>query len=275
MLNFTKMKSYHILLLTFLALWLGACNQQKKAHFEDAEGHIIDEVRYSNGQVKSRIFYLDQNGADYIQTSYYENGVLQDSMVFKNNKPEGTKKYYDEISGLTHYENYRNGIMQGINEAIYNNGISSYSGYRHQGFKAGEWVFHYPDGRPITYEFYDSTGHLKYLRKYDESGYYQQTEGSIIIDAAISESEINAGDSVMLQVLLANPPGSSTTIEISGNVDNEAPVKSSILADKSRMEIPIYFEQKGKAKIDIYVTVLDNNSEHSETDHKTFNLDVI
>lgn len=268
------MKTFSRIVYFLLPIVMIACNQVQEVHFHDEEGHQIDEERYSNGQTKLRKVYLNAEKTSYTQSSYYEDGTLKDSMSFVDAKLEGTKSYYDKSARLTHYENYHNGIMQGVNEAIYDNGFFSYKGFRHNGQKAGEWIFRYPDGRPITYELYDSTGRLKYFRKFDENGNYQQSEGSVIIGADISASQMNRGDTVFLQLFVALPPFSNALVSITGTINSDVQYNYEETISTSKVSIPVSFSMAGDLSLNIVVEISDTRDDHVESDQKTLQIKV-
>lgn len=270
------MKKFIYLTVVFVLLVVVACNRIERVQYQDKSGHTVDEEHYSNGRLKSKTQRLNEAGTDYIYTSYYDDGTMMDSMVFADEKLEGVKTYYDQASGLTHIEHYLHGIMQGENKAVYDNGVTSYQGFRQNGQKAGEWEFHYPDGRPITYEFYDSTGRLKYFRKYDENGAYQNSDGSVLIDAKISAETISIGDTVILQLLVARPPGCATKVEVKFNQEGMAPetIYAAEPADV-RVVVPLLPSSKGTALVQIDVKVDDRQDDHTETANRTFNMKVV
>ncbi|MCB2221230.1 MAG: hypothetical protein KQI35_12605 [Bacteroidetes bacterium] len=264
----------HIVILCLIMTW--GCNQITRVQYTDETDHQVEEERYGNGQLKSQTYLLNSQGTDYIYTSYYEDGTLMDSMVYKNNKLEGTRVYYDQAIGLKHIENFADGIMQGENKAIYNSGEISYAGFRHNGEKAGEWQFHYPDGRPITYEFYDSTGRLKYFRKYNESGSYQNSNGDVLIDAFLTHERIQVQDTVLLTLVTAVPPGCTTSIELSALYEAQDPVKLfSGTVENERTTVPMVFQQAGAPDLRIEVQVEDPKKVKTETSTKIIHVSVV
>jgi hypothetical protein len=259
----------------FLILAWG-CNQNTRVQYKDETGHQVDEERYRNGQLKSKTYQLNEEGTDYIYTRYYEDGTTMDSMVYRNSKLEGTRIYYDQSVGLKHIENYSAGVMEGENKAIYNNGEISYSGYRRHGQKAGAWTFHYPDGRPITYEFYDSAGHLQYFRKYNENGSYQNSNGEVLIAAFLKPEIITLQDTAILTVVTATPPACVTNIEVNVLQEDQSPINlKQRVIENARSTIPLVFQQTGALDLQIEVVVRDLKKEKTESSEKIIPIDIL
>ena len=56
-------------------------------------------------------------------------------------------------------------------------GVTGFEGFRKNNLMVGEWKFHFSNGHPITYEYYDSLGAMKYFRKYDDDGNVLKVNG--------------------------------------------------------------------------------------------------
>jgi hypothetical protein len=65
---------------------------------------------YCNGNKKVAFTQIDEN-AEGAMTSWYENGLVESEMFFKNNLPEGPFRYYNESGKLYLTEVYRDGIL--------------------------------------------------------------------------------------------------------------------------------------------------------------------
>ncbi len=206
-------RNYHMLLAVISLIVLYSCKNSTINEYKDRQDHLVMEEVYANNQTKTKIIYLNPDKTDYIYTSYYEDGTLMDSARYVNDSIEGKRIYYDESSDLKHIEHYKNGLLNGVNKAIYSNGTTSYEGYRLKGNKVGEWIFHYPEGAPITYEFYDSTGRLIYFRKYDERGRMVRTNGNPILYVSGTGRLINP-DSAALEVVMVHPPLTPALLEV-------------------------------------------------------------
>lgn len=242
-----------------------ACNHTAKNEFTNPDGNRVVEEWYTTSVLKSRTIFLSSDSSEYIFVSFYENGDVQDSAHYINNLVEGLRKYYDQQGDLLHFENYKSGILNGTHKAIYGNGVSSFEGYHINGYKVGEWAFHYPDGRPITYEFYDSTGRIKYFRKFDEKGNTTESNGSAIIGISIKQNEMN-NDTVIIEMVSAYPPSYSVGMEIIDK--NEISLlNQNISAIITRCDLII--KEKGENELEFNLNILDSelgNVEHHKRD---------
>ncbi len=218
------MKKYHnhsesfknaTIAFLFIFVFFSCGNSVIKKEFCNSEGQQVVQEWFNDNQIKSSIIYFDKSGENYVSVSYNIQGRMIDSAVYKNGHPEGVHKYFDANSGLTHIETYKNGMLTGISKAIYDNGVTSFQGYMKNNNKAGEWIFHYRDGRPITYEFYDSSGKIKYFKKYDDSGNTEKVTGSGIIDVVLNTEKTDANTLIKANVTVASPSGSKTGLSVS------------------------------------------------------------
>ena len=211
-----------------------ACNRGVEKEYRNAEGQWVHEEYYRNDNLKSQTIFLDEDRNDYIYSSYYSDGRLRDSALYINDTVTGLRKVYEAKNGLMHYETYDHGILSGEHKAMYDNGVTSFQGYRLNGMKVGEWVFHYIDGGLITYEYYDSLGNIKYFRKYDENGNLLRESGSPIIDLQLADDTIIAGDEFRIIAELASVPDCSLTLR-TGLVEGTSLAQDTLL----RVEEPV------------------------------------
>jgi len=191
-----------------------SCAKKSNIEYINDEGHLVREEFYKENKLKSRIVYINNDSSEYLQTTYYEDGSLKDSTHFINGKTSGFRTFYDQRADLLHLEHYEEGVLDGIHKAAYSNGVSSFEGFRKNGKMVGAWHFHYPDGNPITYEFYDSIGELKYFRKYGENGKQVSKKGVGIIYFPVTGGTIAAGSTLSLQILVAVPSLCKSHLEI-------------------------------------------------------------
>ena len=194
-------------LLSFLlVLILFSCQHSyKQTEMINDKGQKVLQEWYAEGILKSLRTYLDEEKNEYVFVSWYEEGAMKDSARYIDDEVTGLRKHFDAAAWLMHFEEYDNGILNGIHKAVYKNGVTSYDGHRKNGLQTGEWKFHYPDGRPITYEYYDLEGSLLYFRKYDENGTVIKTTGNPIIKISQPSISIKAGDTINGIIDIANP----------------------------------------------------------------------
>ena len=256
-----------IVVLIVLPAFLISCQSgNKKEEFYDDNGQLVIREWYNKTSLKSRTTYLNEEKYDYVFVAYFEDGRLKDSARFINNLISGERKFYESDLGLMHYENYKDGLYNGYHKAIYDNGVSSFEGYRLNGFKVGEWGFHYPDGRPITYEYYDSTGEIRYFRKYDNKGTSLKTEGSGIIKIYPEKLSIRVSDTIRGIAEVASPPNSEielSIIEVTSSYNSHEFFKTEVKYPK------VYWSRKfknpGQKKLNFMLKIKDLKSGKVET----------
>ncbi|MFU8843086.1 MAG: toxin-antitoxin system YwqK family antitoxin [Bacteroidales bacterium] len=260
-----------LILFLFLTL-LAACRQNKRNRHTLPGGDLLFEEFYSNGQLKSSKHFFNEAMTDYLYLAYYENGELMDSVAYDENVPEGKRVFFHQSSGIRHVEHYENGVLNGVNTGIYENGVRNYEGYRKAGEKVGEWFFRSPEGVNLTYEFYDSTGQLVYFRKYDEGGRYQKSNGEVLINAGFTNNQIDSGDSIFTGIVAAVPPGceSKLNVYLVHEQMEDTVIISRILASP-RHEFGLPVSQPGMYKMAIQLTVTDlltGKTEESKVEKK-------
>ncbi|RLD57329.1 MAG: hypothetical protein DRJ05_09910 [Bacteroidetes bacterium] len=210
-----KLNFPFLTLLVAVAIFLFSCNQgNDKKEFQNEKGQLVVQEWYSVDKLKSETTYLNQELNDYVYIEYNENGRLIDSGRYVNDTITGFHKFFEDKTNLMHFEHYENGFLNGKHKAVYNGGATSFEGYRKDGFLVGEWKFHYPDGKMITYEYYDSTGRVKYFRKYDDEGKTVKIKGNGIISVAISNTLVDTSNGL---VEVAIPDYCNIKLEISQN----------------------------------------------------------
>jgi len=205
---------YLIFLFTGIQVLFSSCRNNQIEESFDSEGKLVIKEWYNENDIKSTTTYFNEEKTDYLFVTWLEDGQLMDSARYINDTIEGLRKVYDADAGLMHYETYQNGHLDGMHKAVYDNGVTSFEGFWKNYVKVGEWKFHFPEGKPITYEFYDSTGRLKYFRKYDEDGTVLKVEGSGLISVQAIKSVVNPGEFVSGKIEAAVPPGCKTELNI-------------------------------------------------------------
>jgi antitoxin component YwqK of YwqJK toxin-antitoxin module len=181
--------------------------------FQNAKGQTVIQKWYSVDKLKSETTYLNPDKSDYIYVKYNQNGRLIDSGKYVNDTITGFHKFYEDKTKLMHFEHFKNGLLDGPHKAIYSGGVTSFEGFRKDGFPVGEWKFHYPNGGMITYEYYDSIGRVKYFRKYDDKGNTVKITGNGIISVSLPAS---MGDTLAGLVEVAIPDNCKVHLKITG-----------------------------------------------------------
>jgi len=264
-------KQSPLLIITIIILLI-SCNSGKRKSYLNDNNLLVEEQWYSKGNLKSRTIYLNEEKSDYRYMSYYENGRMWDSALYKNGQFHKARKYYDQANDLLHFETYNEGIFNGPHKAIYGNGVASFSGYHAQGSKVGEWKFHHPEGNPITYEFYDSSGRIQFFVKYDYRGLLEKTEGSGIIN--ISDFNKKKNLEYKFEIIIAVPQNCTSVLKIR----EKSMPKGNHLVDTQihtpRNTLVLNFSSPGEKNMIIELFLSDNNSgfEKIYTTQKKLNI---
>lgn len=259
----------NILSSVILVLIISACSSIEEKEYTNQQGNKVVEEWYAKSGLKSRTIFYSSDSSDYVFCSYYENGELEDSSRYVNLQLEGLRLYYDQANGLFHSETYSNGIMNGAHKAFYKNDITSFEGYWINGNKVGEWQFHYPDGRPITYEFYDSVGRVLYFRKYDDKGEVKDINGSAIISVS-ARMDLKPG-AVVMDLIVANPPGTEVSMRISDESSAELYSKK---VDDVYTNCSFILSEAENLKVNIQLNILDVKTGHEEKHEQNFEINL-
>ena len=251
---------FHIVLVS-LILYAG-CNSATLKEYRNDKNQLVVEEWFNDHQLKSRIIYLNEEKSDYSSVEYFENGHLKDSITISNNLVQGTHKVYDPANDLLHIETYKDGVLNGPHMAVYSSGIASFKGYQMNGNKVGEWKFFYPEGNPITYEFYDSTGRLAYFLKYEKDGQHLHSEGSGIIHVS---DIMNIDGQYSVDVLLAIPPNCSSGLSIVLLSEGQEQLVFNDEITTIRNNIPLPISGKGDYKIQMELNITDKQTGKVET----------
>ncbi len=246
---------------------ISACSSIEKKEYTNQQGQRVVEEWFTNSALKSKTIFYSSDSSDYVFCSYHENGELEDSARYLNQQVEGLRIFNDQSSGLIHTETYANGIMNGAHKAVYKNNITSFEGYWLNGNKVGEWQFHYPDGRPITYEFYDSVGRVLYFRKYDDVGEVHDVKGSAII--GINARTDLKPDAAIMNFIVANPPGAVITLKV---MDENSTELCSKKVDAVYTNCSFILSETGNKKVNILLNIMDIKSGHEEKHEQNFEI---
>lgn len=253
---------------------LVSCRNYSTKQYNESGNLVINEW-YSRNHLKSSKTFLDKSFKNYIYVSYYSDGKMQDSAMYMNDTVEGLRKYYEDGPGLMHSEYYKHGIMNGPHKAEYNSGITSFEGFRKNNLMVGEWKFHFLNGYPITYEYYDSAGSMKYFRKYDDSGNVMMTEGSALIQVLPERLTVQSNTILRGIIEAAMPPETKTMLNIE-EVDNlsRSNRKESLVLNKPKSPWEWTFKDSGIRSLRFTITITDRKTGKQETnfDEKTFTV---
>ncbi len=211
-----RFTAYHsvISFLSLLFLVYSCSSETPEIKSHNKNGNLVITKMNDEDHAESIKTYLDKTEKSYLLLLYSPEGKLLDSATYVNDTLNGMRKFFEESTGLWHVENYHNGMLEGIDKAFYSDGIRSFEGYRKNNQKVGEWKFRYANGNPITYEFYDSTGKLKYFRKYDEEGDLMKQSGSAIIGVFPEDSTISVNAKYTVTIVAAKPFDCGTRLSI-------------------------------------------------------------
>ena len=252
-----------------------SCSEIRSHEYVNDSGQAVVEEFYGKNRVKSRTIYLNDRQTDYILINFYEDGILKDSSCYSGGKLNGKRVFFAREEDLLYEEHYSDGILNGIQWAEYSNGVSSFEGYRRNGKMAGLWRFHYPDGKLITYEFYDSTGLLQYFKKYTDQGIAESTKGDGIISLPFLADSTPAGISVGLRLLVATPPFHETSLSVKVSTPGRSQVIifNQTVSDEE-LELPFTFPVSGKYTFYFELTIHSPQNDATElySAEKSFNI---
>ena len=252
---------YSVWLLVSVLAFLFSCKQEKSTkEFQNDKGQLIVQEWYSVENLKSETTYLKSDKSDYIYVAYNQNGWMIDSGRYVNDTITGFHEFYEDKTRLRHFEHYENGLLNGTHKAIYSGGITSFEGYRKDGYLVGEWEFHYPDGRMITYEYYDSTGRILYFRKYDDEGNATKITGNGIIGIYISQSSDNTYRGI---VEVAIPDNCKTNLKI---IQKENGRENTIFEKEVfQVNIPFSFNKTDNTILNFQLNITEKKTGKEET----------
>lgn len=225
----------------------------------DQYGNKVIKEWYTKTRIKSIKTIFNIIPSDYLLVKYDKDGSLVDSVRYLNDTLEGMRKFYEGKTLLLHTENYRHGMLDGIHKATFTNGVTGFEGFRKNNLMVGEWKFHFANGHPITYEYYDSTGVMKYFRKYDDSGNVLKVDGLGMIQIKSDTSRLDSTSVLSGFVEAAVPSGCTTQFIIEEIKDGRAEKKHlDIKLDKPKSRWEIIFDEPGEKNLRYIITITDN-----------------
>lgn len=255
--------TYTISLFMFILLVAG-CRQNTVEEFTDKDGNVVIREWYNKSQIKSIKTFTNPEQTNFRYMVFYKDGLLKDSAVFVNGRVTGLRKYYESSSGLMHLENYQNGLLNGPHKAVFSSGVNSFEGYRKDNNKVGEWKFFYPGGKMITYEYYDSTGRIKYFRKFDQDGQTLKTDGSGLIDIGLQKTDFKLQEVVSGNAFVAIPDGCTVFLKI----EELSSINARSLYEKEVVKSPVHweimFDTSGEKKLQFTLLIIDDKTGEEE-----------
>lgn len=261
------MKKLPFYLVTFLftaVISFSSC-KSRITRETDLSGNTVIKEWYNKNRIKSIKTLVNNNPKDYTYISYSRDGIQLDSSNFVNDTLEGKRTFYEEKSSLYHFENYHHGLLHGVHKAVFKSGVTGFEGYRQNNLKVGEWKFHFENGHPITYEYYDSSGVMKYFRKYDDDGKVLKVNGMGMIQVKSDLSRLDSTQTISGFVEAAIPPGCKTQFTIESTNENQPLVKLlEMKLEKPKTNWEITFSNPGQKNLKYMVTIVENSSGKKE-----------
>jgi antitoxin component YwqK of YwqJK toxin-antitoxin module len=158
-LRFFKLNIVTIFLINF-HLCLQAQQHVKVETFYDLKKEIL----------KERFLVLKKNPTvlDSLYTSYFQNGNVKSTGVFKNNKANGDWKYYYENGALKMQGPFKDNEHNGYWKYYYETGLLNMEGEIYKEIKEGEWKYYFENGNIKNTGFYRKnrkTGMWKYFNE--------------------------------------------------------------------------------------------------------------
>lgn len=257
------MKKIHFCLacLLIIILVLFTCCKNRITEEVDKSGNRIIKEWFGKNRIKSiKILYAGAQN-DYLLIQYHKSGNLVDSARYINDTLEGTRKFYESKTELLHTENYRHGVLEGIHKAVYSNGVSGFEGFRKNNMMVGEWKFHFANGHPITYEYYDSSGVMRYFRKYDDNGNVLKVEGIGMIQIKSDQTKLDSSGILSGFIEAVIPPGCKSRFNIEEDSDLKDRTKYlEVYVEKPKYHWEIKLEGSGEKNIKYILTITDNKT---------------
>ncbi len=170
----------------------------------NAQQHVKVETFYDSKEeiLKERFLVLKKNNSilDSLYTSYFQNGKIKSSGIFKNNKANGDWKYYYESGALKMQGPYKDNEHNGYWKYFYETGLLNMEGEIYKEIKEGEWKYYFENGnlknagsyrknkKNGIWKYFNEDGTIKAQAVYDnDKGRYSEvySSGTIKSDGAI------------------------------------------------------------------------------------------
>src|SRR5690606_38722241 len=111
------------------------------------------------------------------------------------------------------YELDIKGLKNGEYKCYFNNGVLREKGYlKNDSVHINERCVYFSSGKIKEYKFYNIIGKLRYVRHYNEQGKLLDEQGDFFSHIIVPSSKAKLGDSVILDMYIANPPHCSFTV---------------------------------------------------------------
>jgi len=139
-----------------------------------AQQHIVVETYYDLRKeiVKERYMVLKKNPAitDSLYFSYFQNGVMKSSGVFRNGKAGGTWKYFYENGTLKMTGIFKENEHHGYWKYFHENGNINMEGEIYKDIKEGEWKYYFENGNLKNAGNYKKNKKVGLWKYYNEDG---------------------------------------------------------------------------------------------------------
>ncbi|HSZ25997.1 MAG TPA: hypothetical protein VK766_09775 [Cytophagaceae bacterium] len=137
-----------------------------------AQQHVMVETFYDTKKeiIKERFLVLKKNSTilDSLYTSYYQNGKIKSTGIFKNNKAYHYWKYYYENGTLKMEGPYKENDHNGYWKYYFENGHLNMEGEIYKEIKEGYWKYYFENGNiknEGAYKKNKKTGLWKYFNE--------------------------------------------------------------------------------------------------------------
>ncbi len=268
------MKKKSLFILTqwlFLFFFLLSCNTEPQwENGQEQDGLKTSILKDKEGRLYGKKIFRNEAKTNYTYLQFDSKGNLVDSITFLNNKREGLRIFL--LDDKVYYETYKNGIMNGLQQVLYSNGVAEFVGNLKNGIKVGEWKFFYEDSSPITYEFYDNKGKLVYFIKYEKDGRIKERKGSEIIDFHMDKKEIPFSDTLTVAILLAFPPNSENNLLVLKASNSEESVEIPVSEPETFFQIVANKKGEANYTLDYHWNIKDQEEVYSAK--TAFNLNI-
>jgi hypothetical protein len=183
-------------------------------------------TRDKSGRITSEVPYLNDTLKHGLVKYYYENGDIKNEVEYSYGKREGWRKFYEPGKVLKSRIHFKDGIRDGQSYRYYdNNKLESFS-YWMKGEQYGSIYFYYPSGQIEKYRCNDFFGNVVYVIQWDEKGSKTREEGVVFspefhVIGIDSTNTARVSQEVTIEITVAEPPGTKTTIWMGELVSGE------------------------------------------------------
>lgn len=200
--------------IVFLLFILTSCNYQKKdgEYFFTKNDSLFSYI-YNNGIRKELYSYSKDTILHGFFEGYYNYGKLRYKGFYSYGKQNGKCISYYQNGNIEYIENWKDGLVR------------------------DEFYYYYKNGNIKQYSFFDLSGKVRYIRKYNINGAVISELGHPYIQKQfMTPLDIYEGDSLCIDIYVANPP--NTKSDVYYNYNNE------VRRVKKLKEKPYLFREK-------------------------------